>query len=398
MHALLGFYQAGRAEAGFEAGIQRGLERILAAPSFLFRVEREPAGVAPGAPYRLSELDLASRLSFFLWGSIPDDELRDAAARQTLSVPGAIEKQVQRMLRDPRSNALVDNFASRWLELSKLSGVVPDTELYSEFDENLRDAMEQETRLFIGSQVRGDHSVMDLVTADYSFLNERLATHYGIRDIYGSHFRRVTFSDRTRGGLLGQSSLLTITSYPNRTSVTMRGRWLLANLLGAPPPPPPPDIPALQDAGRDGQPRSLRERMELHRKNPACASCHQRMDPLGFALENFDALGKWRSTSDDAPIDPSASFPDGTRFEGIAGLRTLLVSHKEDFVRTLTGKLLAYATGRGLDHHDLPVIRKIVRDAAPADYSWSSIITGVVRSAPFSMGSSRGDQGERSQP
>ena len=398
MHALLGFYQAGRAEAGFEAGIQRGLERILAAPSFLFRVEREPAGVAPGAPYRLSELDLASRLSFFLWGSIPDDELRDAAARQTLSVPGAIEKQVQRMLRDPRSNALVDNFASRWLELSKLSGVVPDSELYSEFDENLRDSMERETRLFIGSQVRGDHSVTDLVTADYSFLNERLATHYGIRDIYGSHFRRVTFSDRTRGGLLGQSSLLTITSYPNRTSVTMRGRWLLANLLGAPPPPPPPDIPALQGAGRDGQPRSLRERMELHRKNPACASCHQRMDPLGFALENFDALGKWRSTSDDAPIDPSGSFPDGTRFDGIAGLRTLLVSHKEDFVRTLTGKLLAYATGRGLDHHDLPVIRKIVRDAAPADYSWSSIITGVVRSAPFSMGSSPGDQGERSQP
>ncbi|HEX2364436.1 MAG TPA: DUF1588 domain-containing protein, partial [Bradyrhizobium sp.] len=318
--------------------------------------------------------------------------------RQTLSVPGAIEKQVQRMLRDPRSKALVDNFASRWLELSKLSGVVPDTELYSEFDENLRDAMEQETMLFIGSQVRGDHGVMDLVTTDYSFLNERLATHYGIRAIYGSHFRRVTFTDRTRGGLLGQSSLLTITSYPNRTSVTMRGRWLLANLLGAPPPPPPPDIPALQDAGRDGQPRSLRERMELHRKNPACASCHQRMDPLGFALENFDALGKWRSTSDDAPIDPSASFPDGTRFEGIAGLRTLLVSHKEDFVRTLAGKLLAYATGRGLDHHDLPVIRKIVRDAAPADYSWSSLITGVVRSAPFSMGSSRGDQGERSQP
>jgi cytochrome c551/c552 len=398
MQALLGFYQAGRAEAGFDAGIQRGLERILAAPSFLFRVEREPAGVAPGTPYRLSDLELASRLSFFLWGSIPDDELRDAAARQGLSVPGAIEKQVQRMLRDPRSNALVDNFASRWLELSKLSGVVPDTELYSEFDENLRDAMEQETRLFIGSQIRDDRSVMDLVTADYSFLNERLATHYGIRDIYGSHFRRVTFTDRTRGGLLGQSSLLTITSYPNRTSVTMRGRWLLANLLGAPPPPPPPDIPALQEAGRDGQPQSLRERMELHRKNPACASCHQRMDPLGFALENFDALGKWRSTSDDAPIDPSASFPDGTRFEGIAGLRTLLVSHKEDFVRTLTGKLLAYATGRGLDHHDLPVIRKIVRDAAPADYSWSSIVTGVARSAPFSMGSSRGNQGERSQP
>src|SRR2546427_36528 len=300
---LLDFYNAGKAEAGFDAGIQRGIERILAAPSFLFRVEREPAGLAAGAAYRLSDLDLASRLSFFLWSSIPDDELREAAARGKLHDPAALEQQVQRMLRDPRSNALVDNFASRWLELSKLSGVVPDTELYPEFDENLRDAMERETKLFVGSQVHDNRSVVELLTADYSFLNERLAAHYGIRNIYGNHFRRVTFTDSTRGGLLGQSSVLTVTSYPNRTSVTMRGRWLLANLLGAPPPPPPPDIPALKEAGVEGQPRSLRERMEMHRNSPACASCHQRMDLLGFALENFDALGKWRTSSGGAPLD-----------------------------------------------------------------------------------------------
>jgi len=388
---LLDFYKSGR-ENSFDAGIQSGIERILAAPSFLFRIERESAGTAPGSAYRLSDLDLASRLSFFLWSSIPDDELRDAAARGKLSDPAALERQVRRMLRDPRSNALVDNFAARWLELTKLSGVVPDTELYPEFDENLRDAMERETKLFVGSQVRENRSVVDLLTANYSYLNERLAAHYGIRNVYGNHFRRVTLADGKRGGLLGQSSILTVTSYPNRTSVTMRGRWLLANLLGAPPPPPPADIPALKDAGVEGQPRSLRERMEKHRKNPACASCHQRMDPLGFALENFDALGKWRTSSDGAPIDASASFPDGTRFEGVAGLRTLMVDHKEDFVRTLSGKLLAYAVGRGLDYHDVPAIRRIARDAAAADYSWSSIITGIVKSTPFSMAVARTDQ------
>jgi mono/diheme cytochrome c family protein len=385
IQTLIGFYNEGRAAQNFDTGIQRGIERMLAAPSFLFRVVGEPPGVAAGAPYRLSDLDRASRLSFFLWGSIPDDELREAAARGTLNDPRVLDRHVQRMLRDPRSNALVDNFASRWLELSKIAGVVPDTELYSEFDENLRTAMEQETKRFIGSQVRDNNSVIDLVTADYSFLNERLATHYGIANVYGDHFRRVTFADGKRGGLLGQASVLTVTSYPNRTSVTMRGRWLLANLLGAPPPPPPPDIPALEEANGDGRPRSLRERMERHRASPACASCHQRMDPLGFALENFDAVGKWRTVSDGVSIDSSATFPDGTRFEGPSGLRTLLISRQEDFVRTLTGKLLAYAIGRGLDHHDLPVIRAIVRDAATANYSWSSIVSGIVKSAPFSM-------------
>jgi len=406
VETLLGFYRAGlrlgsepgseprSGQGAFEAGIQRGIERILAAPSFLFRVEREPAGTAAGAAYRLDDLDLASRLSFFLWSSIPDDELRNVAVRGTLSDPAVLERQIKRMLRDPRSDALVDNFVTRWLELSKLPGVVPDTELYPEFDENLRAAMEQETRLFVASQIHDNRSVVELLTADYSFLNERLATHYGIRNIYGSHFRRVAFADKTRGGLLGQSSLLTVTSYPNRTSVTMRGRWLLANMLGAPPPPPPPDIPVLKDAGVDGQPRSLRERMEMHRKNPVCASCHQRMDPLGFSLENFDAVGKWRTASDGAPIDPSAVFPDGTRFEGIAGLRALMVAHQEDFVRTFGGKLLAYAIGRGLDHHDAPALRRIARDAAPANYSWSAIITGIVKSTPFSMAVAGGEAGK----
>jgi mono/diheme cytochrome c family protein len=388
---LIGFFNAGRSDGGFDAGIQRGIERILAAPSFLFRVEREPPNMPAGGVYRLGDLDLASRLSFFLWSSIPDDRLRDVAVGGKLNDRASLAQQVQRMLRDPRSKALADNFAGRWLELTKLAGVVPDTEVYPEFDENLRGAMEQETRLFVGSQIHDDRSVIELVTADYSFLNDRLATHYGIPNVYGSHFRRVTFRDGVRGGLLGQASLLTVTSYPNRTSVTMRGRWLLANILGAPPPPPPPDIPALEDAGTNGEARSLRERMESHRRNPACASCHQRMDPLGFALENFDALGKWRTSSDGAPIDPSASFPDGTRFAGIAGLRTLVVSHEEDFVRTLTGKLLAYAIGRGLDYRDMPAVRTIVRDAAAADYSWSSIITGIAASAPFGMAAARSD-------
>ena len=385
LQTLLRFYEEGRRDGDFDAGIQRGLERILAAPSFLFRIERTPPGTAPGAAYRLGDLDLASRLSFFLWSSIPDDALREAAARGTLRDPTVLRQQVARMLRDRRADALVENFATRWLELGKLAGAVPDTELYPEFDENLRDAMAEETRQFIASQLHEDRSVVDLLSADYSFLNARLAAHYGVADVYGSHFRRVTFTDGRRGGLLGQSSILTVTSYPNRTSVTMRGRWLLANLLGAPPPPPPADVPALKDAGVDGQPRSLRERMELHRKNPACASCHRRMDPLGFSLEHFDALGKWRATSDGAPIDASAVFPDGSAFDGIAGLRTLMVAHKDDFARTLTAKLLAYAVGRGLDHHDLPAVRKAVGEAAAANYSWSSIITAIVSSTPFTM-------------
>jgi mono/diheme cytochrome c family protein len=400
MQVLLDFYKAGRSEETFDAGIQRGVERILAAPSFLFRIVRPPsAPVGASASshsatadkperraFRLSDLDLASRLAFFLWSSIPDEELLNAAIKGQLSDPKVIEKQVRRMLRDDRAEALVNGFATRWLELSKLAGMVPDTHLYPEFDENLRDAMGEETQLFVGHQIREDRPVTELLSANYTFANERLAEHYGIPNIYGSHFRRVSFSDASRGGLLGQGSLLTVTSYPNRTSVVMRGRWLLANLLGSPPPPPPLDVPALKEPGADGQPKSLRERMELHRKNPACASCHQRMDPLGFALENFDAVGKWRLEADGAPVDPEAALPDGSRFNGADGLRAFLLSNKEDFVRTLSGKLLAYAIGRGVEHYDQPAIRKIARDAARSDYRWSSVVLGVVNSTPFSMG------------
>jgi mono/diheme cytochrome c family protein len=386
VQTLLAFYREGRADGSFDSGIQRAIERILAAPSFLFRIEREPAGLTVGSVYRLDDVDLASRLSFFLWGSIPDEDLLDAATRGQLKDPKILEQQVRRMLRNPRSKRLVDNFATRWLELNKIAGLVPDTELYSEFDENLRDAMTQETRTFIQNQLREDRGVMEMLTANYSFLNERLARHYGVPNIYGNDLRRVTFNDGLRGGLLGQASVLAVTSYPNRTSVTMRGRWLLANLLGSPPPPPPADIPPLQEAGKNGAPKALRERMEIHRKNAVCASCHQRMDPLGFSLENFDALGKWRTVSDGAPIDASASLPDGTKFDGVKGLRALLVSHKEDFLRTFTAKLLTYAIGRGAEYYDQPAIRKIVRDADAENYSWSAIVLGIVKSPPFSMG------------
>ncbi|HET9467626.1 MAG TPA: DUF1592 domain-containing protein [Vicinamibacterales bacterium] len=372
---LLEFYRAGRAEEKtFDAGIQRGLERVLAAPSFIFRVYR------PAEP----DLNLASKLSFFLWSSIPDEELLNAAIRGKLRDRAVLEQQVRRMLRDPRANALVEGFATRWLELSKIAGFVPDTHLYPEFDENLREAMETETKLFVADQIRHDRSVADLLLADYTFANDRLAQHYGIPNVYGSHYRPVKFTDRRRGGLLGQASVLAVTSYPNRTSVVMRGRWLLANMLGAPPPPPPLDVPALKEPGEEGQPKSLRERMEAHRKNPACASCHQRMDPLGFSLENFDAVGKWRTEADGVPVDAGASLPDGTQFAGIEGLRTYLADNKEDFVRTLSSKLLAYAIGRGVEYHDQPAIRKIARDAAASDYRWSSVILGVVNSTPFS--------------
>jgi hypothetical protein len=386
LNTLVEFYRAGRAEKDFDAGIQRGLERILAAPSFLFRVEAVPANAKAGSVYRLGDLDLASRLSFFLWSSLPDEELLNLAVRGRLHDPKVLEQQVERMFKDSRSLALVDGFANRWLGLSKLAGIVPDTDLYREFDESLREAMARETQLFVASQLQENRSVVDLVTANYSLVNERLAKHYGIPNIYGPRFRRVEFGDARRGGLLGQASILAITSYPNRTSVTLRGRWLLANLLGAPPPPPPPDVPALKDPGQDGQPQSLRKRMELHRQSAVCASCHQRMDPLGFSLENFDALGKWRTESDGAPIDAAASLPDGTRLEGIAGLRQLIESHKEDFVRTFTGKLLAYAIGRGIEPSDYPAIRKISRDAAFQDYRWSAVIWGVVNSPAFSLG------------
>jgi cytochrome c551/c552 len=388
VETLQEFYRAGRSEGGFEAGIQRGLRRILSAPNFLFRVEREPANVPAGTPYQIDAIDLASRLSFFFWSSIPDDELLDLGIRGTLRNPVVLERQVRRMLRDPRSHALVDSFANQWLKLGRLSGIVPDVDEFPDFDENLRDALQQETREFIASQLREDRSVIDLVAANYTFVNERLARHYQIPQVYGSHFRRVTFDDGIRGGLLGQASILTATSYPNRTSPVLRGRWLLETMLGAPPPAPPPDVPALKENGAEGERHSVRERLEVHRKNSGCAVCHVRMDPLGFSLENFDALGKWRTMSDGSPVDASASLPDGSRFDGVIGLRALLVSHREDFVRTFTNRLMAYAIGRGTEYYDWPAVRKVVLDAAADDHRWSAIIIGIVKSRPFGWSTS----------
>jgi mono/diheme cytochrome c family protein len=385
VNELLAFYRTGRSEGGFDAGIQRGLRRILASPRFLFRIEHEPSTAGAGQAYRVSDLDLASRLSFFLWSSIPDEPLLDAAIKGTLSDRATLEQQVRRMLADHRSQALVDNFAMQWLTVGKLAGVVPDVDAYPEFDENLRDAFRQETRTFIDSQLREDRSVIDLVTANYSYVNERLARHYRIADVYGSHFRRVTFTDGVRGGLLGQGSVLTVTSYPNRTSPVLRGRWLLDNVLGAPPPPPPPDVPLLSESGAGAKATSMRQQMEAHRKSPSCAVCHVRMDPLGFSLENFDALGKWRTASDGIAVDASGALPDGTRFTGITGLRQLVDSHPDDFARTFTQKLLAYAIGRSLDAQDQPAVRQIARTAAVQDYRWSSIITGIATSTPFTM-------------
>ncbi|MEP6715748.1 MAG: DUF1592 domain-containing protein [Terriglobia bacterium] len=391
IQTVLRFYREGRTGGDFDAGIREGLERILAAPSFLFRVEHQPAGLAPGAVYAVNDVDLASRLSFFLWSSIPDDPLLDLAVAGKLHEPAVLDQQVRRMLRDSRSDALVNGFVNRWLELNKLAGVVPDTELYSEFDENLRDAMAQETRLFVKNELREDHSVASLLTANYTYLNERLAKHYGIPDIYGSHFRRVTLPEGVRGGLLGQASVLTVTSYPNRTSVAIRGRWLLANILGSPPPAPPANIPPLPEAAANGGPKSLRERMSIHRQNAVCAGCHRRMDPLGFALENFDADGKWRKEADGVPVDASAALPDGTQFDGVIGLRELLASHQEDFARTLTEKLIAYALGRGVEYTDEPTVRGIARDAGVNGYRWSSVLAGIAKSAPFRTAAAGGE-------
>jgi hypothetical protein len=383
---VLGFYRIGRREGNFETGIQRGLESILADPEFLFRLERDPVNAAAGTNYRPSDLELASRLSFFLWSSIPDDELLDVAIAGKLKDPLVVERQVRRMLADPRSKALVENFASQWLQVRKLRSVTPVPELYTDFDDNLREGFARETELFVESQLREDRSLVDLLRANYTFVNERLAQHYGIPKIYGNRFRRVTFNDGVRGGLLGQGSLLTLTSYPNRTSVVLRGHWLLDNILGAPPPPPPPNIPALPELGSNGKQASQRELLAMHRKNPVCASCHAPMDPLGFALENFNAIGQWRTTDvDGGDIDASGAFPDGTTFEGASGLRALLLSRQGEFVRTVTERLMIYALGRGLEYYDAPAIRHIIREAAPSDYRWSSVILGIVKSTPFQM-------------
>jgi mono/diheme cytochrome c family protein len=380
---LLGLYRAGRAKGGFEAGVGMAVQGILVSPAFLFRVERAASRASAGAAVRLGPFELASRLSFFLWSSIPDDELLDLAERGRLTDSSVLQQQVRRMLQDSRSMALVRNFAGQWLYLRNLPTKLPDPLVYPEFDDNLKNALGQETYLFFDSIIREDRSVVDLIDADYTFVNGRLAEHYAIPNVYGTEFQRVRLTDENRRGLLGQGSILTVTSYATRTAPTLRGKWLLENLLGTPPPPPPPDVPSLKDDDT-AQARTMRERMEEHRKNPVCASCHARMDPLGFALDNFDAIGKWRTTGGAAntPIDASGVLPDGTKFNGPAELRAILVRNREQFVDTFTEKLLTYALGRRVEYYDAPVIRKIRRDTAP-DFRATAIILGIVQSRPF---------------
>jgi hypothetical protein len=386
LQPLLKLYKLGHQKGGFEAGIAMALRGILVSPDFLFRIERDPARIAPDTPYRISDLELASRLSFFLWSSIPDDELLNLAVKGELSNPVVLEHQVRRMLADPRSSSLITNFAGQWLYLRNVENVHPDPEAFPYFDESLRRSFERETELFLQSSLHEDRSVLNLLNANYSFLNERLARFYGIPDIYGNRFRRVTLAGDKRRGLLGQGSILTVTSYANRTSPTIRGKWLLENFIGTPPPPPPPNVPSLKDVqAENGKVLTMRQRMEAHRRNPVCASCHTEMDPLGFALENFDGVGRWRVSEGGAPIDASGSLPSGAKFDGPAELRGFLLEHPERFVSTMTDKLLTYALGRGLEYYDAPAVRKIQRDAAPKNYTWSSLILGVVKSVPFQM-------------
>jgi hypothetical protein len=384
----LKFYRDARIAGGFEAGIEMALRAILVNPNFLFRVEADPAGVAPKTAYRVTDLELASRLSFFLWSSIPDEELLDIASRGKLKEPAVLEKQVRRMLADRRSEALVTNFADQWLYLRNLESAHPDPRLFPDFDENLRQALRRETELFFESILREDRNVLDLLRAKYTFLNERLAKHYGIPNVYGSHFRRVDLGDgATRGGLLSQGSILTVTSYATRTSPVIRGKWILTNILGTPPSPPPPLVPQLKEK-TGGKGMTMRERVAEHRANPACAGCHNLMDPVGFALEKFDAVGRSRSLDDGVPVDATGSLPDGSSFDGASGLQQALLSRPDLFVSTLAEKLLTYGSGRGLEYYDAPAIRAIVRDAGRNDYRFSSLILGIVKSTPFQMRSS----------
>ena len=385
VQALMDFYDAGRRDGDFDTGIQFALERLLVSPDFLFRIEHDPVDAASGTVYAVTDVELASRLSFFLWSSVPDDELLNLAERGVLREPGVLDGQVRRMMTDPRAGALTENFVGQWLYLRNLDGHYPDPAGFPEFDENLREAFQRETELFIDDQIRADRSVLELMSADYTFVNARLARHYGIPGVYGSRFRRVDLDSAQRGGLLGHGSLLTVTSYPNRTSPVLRGKFVLENLLGSPPPEPPPNVPALEEQNEDGELQSMRAAMAQHRENPACRACHAAMDPIGFALENYDAVGKWRSDFAGEPVDASGVLPDGAAFDGLDGLRDLLLSRPDDLVGTVTEKLLIYALGRGLEYYDMPAVRGIVRTAAENDYRWSSILVGVVESIPFQM-------------
>jgi hypothetical protein len=392
LRRILSFYEAGRHDAvhgeqAFEAGIRTGLQSILADIDFLVRVEHDPAKAKSGANYRLNDLELASRLSFFLWGSIPDEELLTLAESHKLTNPTVLTGQVQRMIRDERANRFLKGFFGQWLTVRNMQSSRPDANMFPEFDENLREAFQRETELFLQNQLAEDHSAVQLLTANYTFLNDRLARHYGIPNVYGSHYRRVEYPDDRRAGLLGQGSVLTVTSYANRTSPVGRGKWILENFLGLPPPPPPANVPALKEDEAGARPTSMRERMEQHRKNPVCAACHSMLDPLGFALENFDAVGKWRSYEGATPVNASGAFPTGERetFSKPAEFRRALLMHSDEFIETMVSKLLTYATGRGLEYYDMPTVRAIVRDAKAADYRWSAIITGIVRSPTFQM-------------
>ena len=383
---LLKFYTLGRSQGDFEAGIGTALERLLVGPEFLFRIERDPANARPGTDFRISDLELASRLAFFLWSSIPDDELLTVAEAGRLKNPAVLEQQVQRMLRDPRSKALVENFTGQWLQLRKIRELEPDVFLFPNYDENLKEGFQRETELFLEAMVRENHPLMELLSADFTFMNERLARHYGVPNVYGNHFRRVTVSDENRRGLLGHGSILSFTSYANRTSVVLRGVWLLTNILASPPPAPPPNVPPLVEPANDGKVKTLREAMEAHRRNPQCAVCHSRIDPLGFAMENFDAIGQWRTTEGvlKTPIDNSGSLPDGTKFRGPVGLRQLLLSQPDRFATSVIENLLTYAIGRGVEYYDQPVVRRIRKETAP-DYRWRSLIMSVIQSESFQM-------------
>ena len=398
LRPLMEFYELGRAVGDFETGVARALEGLLTMPEFLMRAETYPTDADAGMIYPISDLDLASRLAFFLWRSIPDDELLDVAERGRLRDPAVLAEQTRRMLADSRATRWMNDFLGQWLQVRNLQSIVPDPLKFQEFDETLREAMLTETELFFESQVDDDRSIRDLLGADYTFLNARLAEHYGIPDVYGSHFRRVPVVDPSRQGLLGHGSVLTVTSYANRTSVVLRGKWVLETLLGAPPPPPPPNVPPLPENDGQSTPTSLREKMEQHRTNPVCASCHANLDPLGFAVENFDAIGRWREDDDGAPIDAAITWKD-TSIDGPAEFRdALLEQSEEEFVRTVAEKLLIFALGRGLTYHDAPTVRQLVNDGARDDYRWSSLIFGIIRSAPFQrriVGDTGQQQGEQ---
>ena len=381
---LVAVYRDANAERDFDFGIELALEALLSMPEFLMRIYEEPVDLEPSEPYRLSDLELASRLSFFLWRSIPDDELIELAAAQRLSEPDMLSGQIRRMLEDERATRFMNDFVGQWLQIRNINEQAPDGALFAQFNDTLRRAMVEETQLFFESQVRADRPIQDLLTADYSFLNEQLARHYGVDGIYGSRFRRVDLEDDRRHGLLGHASLLTVTSYANRTSVVLRGKWVLETLLGAPPPPPPPNVPPLEEDEAGAAPTSLREKMEQHRRNPVCATCHTEMDQLGFAMEHFDAIGQWRETDRGAEIDATIEWA-GRTIASPRDFRVALVEKGEEFERTVVEKLLTYALGRGVDYYDAPTVRGIVRELADADFRWSAIIEGVVTSPPFRM-------------